>query len=419
VGIVKVCNLGTLSKNTLISNIKRHELVSFCSRLIQLRSENPPGYTKEIADYIKYKLEGNGFSCQTYEPIKNMINLVTSIGSGNPNLVLCGHLDVFPAGFNWSYDPFSGKVVNGKIFGRGAVDMKAGLAAAIVAFETLAKYESEMQGRLTLALFADEENMGFGGAQWMLKNVHDVRGDACLIGEPAGPDIITIGEKGVLWLRFKVEGELAHGAYIGGENAIVKAAGLIDALKDLKNISGLAPPDIMYLIRKQQNYFRKQGLSKAASYLNRVWYNCGVIKGGERINLVPPLCELDVDIRLPMGVKPTQVLNEVNAKIEQCGLKRIGYETLFSMEANFTRPTERIVDIARNNVELILRKPARLFIRLGSTDGKFFRKAGIPTITYGPNAQLMGRVNEFVYIRELMYTAMVHLGTAYDFLYSK
>jgi acetylornithine deacetylase/succinyl-diaminopimelate desuccinylase-like protein len=72
-----------------------------------------------------------------------------------------------------------------------------------------------------------------------------------------------------------------------------------------------------------------------------------------------------------------------------------------------------------NNVELILRKPARLFIRLGSTDGKFFRKAGIPTITYGPNAQLMGRVNEFVYIRELMYTAMVHLGTAYDFLYSK
>jgi len=411
--------LGIPSKNTLILGLQRKEIISLCSKLIQLRSENPPGDTREIAEYIKQKLENSGYTCQKYEPIKNMENLVATIGSDKPNLIFCGHLDVFPAGFNWRLDPFSGKVIDGKIFGRGAVDMKAGLAAAISAFETIAKYEKEMQGRLTLALFADEENMGFGGAQWMLKNVHHVRGDACLIGEPAAPDVVTIGEKGVLWLRYEAEGELAHGAYTGGENAINKATEILKVLENLKKYSGRAPSEITTLVRKQRNYYQRHGLPKAARALEKVWYNCGVIKGGERINMVPQRCEVYVDVRLPMGVKPIHVITKLNSLIKQRGLSNLRHEVLFSIEPNFTSPTERIVEVTKNNVEQLLKKPAKLFFRLGSTDGKFFRKAGIPTVTYGPNAQLMGRINEFVHIEELMLSVGVHVGVAYDYLYPK
>ncbi|GBC69929.1 Succinyl-diaminopimelate desuccinylase [archaeon HR01] len=404
------------AKKSIIDSVQRDELVSLCSKLIQLGGENPPGDTTEIAGYIAELLEMSGFSVKRYEPKKNMVNLVSSIGSGNPSLILCGHLDVFPAGPNWSFDPFSGMAVDGKIFGRGAVDMKAGVAASITAFETLSKYESRIQGRLTLALYSDEESMGFGGAQWMLNNVNEVRGDACLIGEPAGPDIITLAEKGVLWLRFVAEGELAHGAYSGGDNAILKISRLIEALERLKEISGKAPPELKEYMHEQLSFYDKYGLSRMASALNKVWLNCGVIRGGEKVNMVPQRCELEVDIRLPLGISPAYMLERIRETIQWIGSIGIKQEIMFFIEPNYTHPNEKIVEITRNNVaELVGAKP-KLFTRLGSTDGKFYRLAGIPTVTYGPDAKTMGTVDEYVRIDELIYTALVHLGVACDFL---
>ncbi|MEM4218272.1 MAG: M20/M25/M40 family metallo-hydrolase [Candidatus Methanomethylicaceae archaeon] len=225
------------SKQELIGSLNHDELTKLCSELIMLGGENPPGNTTKIADYIKQRLANKGITVKLYEPVKNMPNLVCSIGSGKPRLVLCGHLDVFPVGHNWSFDPFCGKLVDGKILGRGAVDMKAGVASAITCIESLLKYENRLNGTLTLALFSDEENMGFGGAQWMLENVSEVRGDACFIGEPARSDVITLGEKGVLWLKLSAEGELAHGAYAHDDNAVIKLIKTVLMIEDLKKIT--------------------------------------------------------------------------------------------------------------------------------------------------------------------------------------
>jgi len=403
-------------KESVVASVRRDELIGLCSKLIQLKGENPPGDTTDVAGYVAERLEASGFNVKRYEPKKGMVNLVSSIGSSRPSLILCGHLDVFPAGSDWSFDPFSGKVVDDKVLGRGAVDMKAGLAASITAFEALAKYEGRMQGRLTLALYSDEESMGFGGAQWMLNNVDEVRGDACLIGEPAGSDIITLAEKGVLWLRFVAEGELAHGAYAGGDNAILKISRLVEALESLKEISGKAPPELEWLLREQSSFYNGRGLGRMATALNKVWLNCGVVRGGEKVNLVPQRCELEVDVRLPLGVSPARILEKIGDILQQVGLKGIEREVIFSIEPNYTHPAEKIVDIvARNVAELVGVKP-RLFTRLGSTDGKFYRLTGIPTVTYGPDAETMGRVNEYVKVDELVYTAWVHLGSACDFL---
>ncbi|MEM4218271.1 MAG: hypothetical protein QXZ09_09650 [Candidatus Methanomethylicaceae archaeon] len=86
------------------------------------------------------------------------------------------------------------------------------------------------------------------------------------------------------------------------------------------------------------------------------------------------------------------------------------------MEPNYTPPTEKIVEITKKNVLETVGMPPKFFIRLGSTDGKFFRRYGIPTLTYGPDASMMGKVNEYVSVSELVQTANVHLGVSWDFL---
>jgi succinyl-diaminopimelate desuccinylase len=183
-------------KERLIQSIdkKKYDLATLCSKLIAAGRQNPPGDTTMVANLIEENLRSEGFSIKRFEPFRGFPNLVCSVGKGHGrNFVLCAHLDVFPAGSGWNSPPFSGKISNGKIHGRGAVDMKAGLAASVFAFKQLVSREECLNGRITLALFSDAENMGFRGSRWMIRSQTElVTGDACLIGEPARLDAFTI-----------------------------------------------------------------------------------------------------------------------------------------------------------------------------------------------------------------------------------
>ena len=133
-------------------------------------------------------------------------NLVATLGSGSPNLVLSGHLDEFPAGPGWTRAAVFRRRRGRADLGRGAGDMKAGLAVALTTASLLRELEAPLSGRLTLAFASDEETGGTWGTQWLLANVPAVRGDACLIGESSGTWSAGIGEKGVLWLRLRGSG---------------------------------------------------------------------------------------------------------------------------------------------------------------------------------------------------------------------
>lgn len=138
-------------KMQLVDEVENHqeELIDFCSKLIQIPSVNPPGDTTEITAFIEHYLNDVGIAYQKYEAADKMFNLVASIGNDEgKELVYCGHTDVVPVGdlSKWDFDPFSGEVKDGWMLGRGASDMKAGLAGIIFATKLLKKLNIELPG---------------------------------------------------------------------------------------------------------------------------------------------------------------------------------------------------------------------------------------------------------------------------------
>ena len=290
-----------INKKEILAELgrRRKELVWLCSRLIRIPSENPPGDTTKLAAFIKTYLKAKGFKTKIYEPKKGRPNIVASIGQGRPNLVLSGHMDEFPAGEGWTFPPFSGTVRNGKILGRGAGDMKAGLAVSLLAAALLKETRVKLKGSLTLALVSDEETGGVWGTQWLLKNVRAVRGDACLIGESSGAWAIGVGEKGVLWLRISASGVSGHAAYGQGESAIEKVFAVVDSISKLHGKKARPRRQISALIRRQRPMVEKRWGPGTGTMADTITVNVGSMRGGGQVNLIPQSCEAELDIRVP------------------------------------------------------------------------------------------------------------------------
>ena len=182
--------------------IQAEEIITFLCQFVQIKSPNPPGDTTLAAEYVGKFLDQKGLPYQIIAPQKEMPNIVGSFECGVPgrHLVLNGHIDVFPVGdvSKWTHDPWGGKIVDGRIYGRGVADMKAGTTASIFTFIYLHRLREELNGKLTLTCVSDEETFGPWGARYLMEHHPEVHGDCCLNGEPSGPYGIRFGEKGPL-----------------------------------------------------------------------------------------------------------------------------------------------------------------------------------------------------------------------------
>ncbi|MCH7570465.1 MAG: ArgE/DapE family deacylase [Deltaproteobacteria bacterium] len=395
---------------------RRKELASLCSKLIRIPSENPPGDTTKLAAFVRGYLRAKGFTTKTYEPKKGRPNVVASTGEGRPNLVLSGHMDEFPAGEGWTFPPFSGAVRNGRILGRGAGDMKAGLAVSLMAAALIKEMGIKLRGSLTLALVSDEETGGVWGTQWLLKNVRAVRGDACLIGESSGTWAVGVGEKGVLWLRIRASGVSGHAAYGQGESAIVKVLKVLEAISKLHGKRTRPRREIETLIRRQRPAVEKYWGPGTGTMADKITVNVGTLRGGGQVNLIPRSCEAEVDIRVPPGMTTSTVEREVRQRVKRLRLNGVQVETLNRCDSYVTPAKEKLITILRANSLRVCGSEALMVLRLGYTDGRFFRRAGIPTAIYGPTVHNMGGPDEWVEEEELLRVARVHLGIIVDYL---
>ena len=154
-------NFGDRLLDDLEADVKG--LVELCSSLVKIPSDNPPGDTSKLASFIQGYLESLGVAVETYEPVEGVVNVVSSIGEGNPHLILNGHLDQFPGdvGEEWSRSPYSGEVSGGELHGRGSGDMKGGLASLLHCFSKLSALS--LPGKVTFTGTSDEET-GADGA---------------------------------------------------------------------------------------------------------------------------------------------------------------------------------------------------------------------------------------------------------------
>lgn len=243
----------------------RDEMAQFTSDLVKFPTVNPPGKNyPECAQFIGSRLQKFGFEV-TYYPAQDRPEHTAEFPRINvmgrrcgkyerPSLHLNGHFDVVPPGEGWTTDPFSGKIENGRVYGRGSADMKAGLAAAVFAADAIRREGIELGGALDFSATVDEESGGFAGLGWLAANglVSSRNTDYVIIPEPFGPDRVCLGHRGVYWFKVTALGKTAHGSMpFLGESAIEGMSRflesvhreLIPALNRRKTVMPVVPQD--------------------------------------------------------------------------------------------------------------------------------------------------------------------------------
>ncbi len=212
----------------------REELVQFAVRLVQAKSVNPPGDEREAAAVALSELERWKVPCKMIDHGGNYRSVIAELkGDGSrKGVLLNGHLDTVPPGESpWNRDPYSGEIAGGKLWGRGASDMKAGDAAMTYAMLALRECGMALKGDLVLTLTAAEETMSVGARAVASDGAIMERVDKVLIAEPSDLRIFT-AEKGAFWLRITAHGKTAHGSMPHkGVNAIQNLCDLLARLR--------------------------------------------------------------------------------------------------------------------------------------------------------------------------------------------
>ncbi|MDH4066845.1 MAG: acetylornithine deacetylase/succinyl-diaminopimelate desuccinylase family protein, partial [Acidobacteriota bacterium] len=222
------------------------EAVRFTSDLIRIPTVNPPGeHYEPCARFIGHTLGRLGFDIEYFaaegrpehtarHPRLNVVGTRTG-PSARPTVHLNGHFDVVPAGEGWTVEPFGGLVRDGKIYGRGSCDMKAGIAAAVFAAEAIRRAGVPVPGTIEISGTVDEESGGFAGVAWLAEHgrLSAARTDYCIIPEPLNVDRVCIGHRGVYWFEVAARGHIAHGSMpFLGVSAIEGMGHLLQAIRE-------------------------------------------------------------------------------------------------------------------------------------------------------------------------------------------
>jgi acetylornithine deacetylase/succinyl-diaminopimelate desuccinylase family protein len=298
------------------------------------------------------------------------------------------HIDTVPAGElnRWKFDPFEGKLEDGKIFGRGAGDDKACVAAQVIAVVTLARANIQLGGCLKIAIVSDEESGGQQGTKWM----HDeglLDTDALVVGEQTN-NHVAIAERVACGIDLTVYGKSAHGATPwAGENAVVKAAAAINWIRE-----HLFPE----LDKRQHPYLPPPTL------------NIGKISGGIQWSIVPECCKVEMDRRLLPGETREVAMEEIREVLDKYHhqVESLNYE-LFStgeVAANIDTPSEHpFAVLASHIINDISRESRSLTGYEQTSDGRWFARDGIPILIFGPsNPAVAHSTDEFVPVDQLL-----------------
>lgn len=398
------------------------ELEALCQSLVRTPSENPPGDTTALAALVEGFLAAlPGMKVRRVVARENAVNLVATLAFGRPGrrLLMNGHLDTFPAGdeSGWTHQRFGGEIEEGRLYGRGACDMKAGLAAAMMTAKLLAAQPAGLAGELVLTFVSDEETGGTWGTQYVLANVPGARGDAMLSADAGSPRVVRFGEKGQLWLEVTAHGKSNHGAHVHlGENAIVRLMDALAALRTLEEIEVPIPAGVHAAMKDAREVSEAISGSGEFHTLSHVTVNIGTVSGGVAVNIIPAAAVARADIRFPPGLTLEELLAQIGRRLSQ--FPGIKWSVLGSHEPNVTDPAEEIVRIVLKHAGGAVQGAVVANMRPGFSDSRFYRVAGIPSVVYGPAPNNMGGADEYVLLDDLRAVFRVHVLTASDFLRS-
>jgi len=371
------------------------------------------GHEAASADLLRTRLEGTGCDLETYEPLPGRVSLVARIeGSdpGAPALCYLGHTDVVPANADtWSRDPFAGDLVDGEVWGRGAVDMLNITASMAVAFERLARSGFRPRGSLVLAAVADEEALGSRGAGWLIEHAAAAVQADYVITETGGVPVdtpggrrlpILVGEKGSCWCRLRVRGEAGHAsAPLRTDNALVTAAEVVARIVAFKPpamihdtwrrfVEGMALPETLgamlcdpMAIDEVCRSLPDLGLARQAHACTHMTIAPTIVHGGTKVNVIPDQVELDLDIRTLPGQSESDVRSLLAQAIGDLGdkVEIISAPDDPSSESPVGTPLWDALDAMVRRFHPGAESVP--YFTSGATDARFFRRHG--AVAYG------------------------------------
>jgi succinyl-diaminopimelate desuccinylase len=386
-------------------------VVSLCSDLVSIRSENPPGDVSDVIEYIRGFTEAIGIPTRITGSRDGRLNLV-SARTKNP-LLLCGHVDVVPAlKDGWSVDPYSGEVRDGFVWGRGSTDMKGGCASILWACKSIV--DSGLDLPCDLAFVCDEETSGTFGIRHLLECGLLSPCD-CLIAEPTPALHPNIGQKGLMRINFLFKGEPGHSSLypLKGVSAIMEAYSLLEHLQQIHSRDYDPGGELSSIIEGSSRVLEEEvGLSDGYRVLRRVMFNPGRIEGGEKANIVAQSCTLELDIRLPWGCSIPALIDELRA----CA-PGVQTSSVDSSEPSFTSPTERVVERTLQEIARVHGSSGPPIVSWAASDARYLRKAGFSVVEYGPgDISLLHSIDERVPIKSLECACDVFEGLIRSYL---
>jgi succinyl-diaminopimelate desuccinylase len=277
-----------MTSATMFPMQKKVRPVQLLSRLVAMESCDPPGRELEIARCLETELSGRGAEVEIDEFAPGRANLLARWrGGGNCGpLVFSAHLDTLPPGSQgWSVRPFGGSVKGGRLFGRGASDMKSGVAAMTAAFCSIAAEGAKLKGDLVLAYSAGESSNCLG-AKRFVERAQFADASAILVSEPSSLDLV-IAEMGALWLRVTALGQTGH---VSGRRGINAIEAMTDFVTGLRSVGLPCPPHPLLPDPTMQ---------------------IGVIRGGHAINVTPDQCTIELDVRIRPNTDPQAIIDLV------------------------------------------------------------------------------------------------------------
>jgi succinyl-diaminopimelate desuccinylase len=402
---------------------KREDLIQLTQDLIRIPTLNPPGENYgAICDFLNKRLQASGFETQLIRafdtpgdseryPRWNIIARRDGTSLGDC-VHFNSHTDVVEVGSGWTFDPFGGEIADGNIYGRGACDMKGGLASSIIAAEAFIEQYPDFSGAIEISGTADEESGGYGGVAYLAEHGHfsPEKVQHVIIPEPLQKDRICLGHRGGWWAEIETKGEIAHGSMpFLGDCAVRHMGAVIHEFEDK-----LFP---IMAARRTDMPVVPEGAKSSTMNINS-------IHGGQKeqsddftglpAHCVPDSCRIVIDRRFLVEEPLDQVRSEVTDLLEGLRVTRPDFKyeltELNSVLPSMTDKTAPVVETVAQAIEDVMGKAPEYVASPGTYDQKHIDRIGKlkNCIAYGPGIlEMAHKPDEYIGINDMLDSAKV------------
>ena len=397
---------------------RRQDLIGLTQDLIRIPTLNPPGdHYRTICDYLATRLQRSGFTTEFIRAIGApgdidqypRWNLIARRENGPGDCVhFNSHHDVVAVGHGWTRDPFGGALEGDRIYGRGACDMKGGLAASIIAVEAFLAATRNWHGSIEISATADEESGGYGGVAYLAEHGHFAHVQHVIIPEPLHKDRICLGHRGVWWAEIETHGRIAHGSMpFLGDSAIRHMTAVLQEIEDR-----LYP---MLATKRTEMPVVPEGARQSTLNINSIHGGEAEPDGtGLPTPLVADRCRIVIDRRFLIEEDLTAVKREMTEVLERVKSARPGFtydiRTLFEVLPTMAPRDAPIVKTTAAAIERVLAKTAQYVVSPGTYDQKHIDRIGRLNncIAYGPGLlHLAHQPDEWISVQDMEDSANV------------